>query len=167
MNKIDSVLELTTIFKLAHNLRKNGKTVGFTHGTYDLLHFGHIDFLLNSAKKCDFLIVSVESDENVKSFKDSNRPIVGEKERVGILNSLSCVGTAFINHLPCKMDSYISLYKEIKPDFISYGERFAAEEQIKYQAGKAQVTLLPILHERISGSTTSLIKTILRRYGTN
>ena len=35
-------LQLDTIFSICHNLNRNGKVIGFTHGTFDLFHYGHL-----------------------------------------------------------------------------------------------------------------------------
>jgi len=82
VNKIDSVLALETLFRLTHDLRKNGKIIGFTHGAFDLFHSGNLRFLKDSSKLCDFLIVGVESDQNIPGYKSQNRPVIQENDRV-------------------------------------------------------------------------------------
>ena len=44
------------------NIRKEGKRIGFTCSTFDLLHAGHIAMLAESKSKCDYLIVGLLCD---------------------------------------------------------------------------------------------------------
>lgn len=43
--------------------------VGYFTGTFDLAHFGHLSTIMKAAQLCDKLIVSVSTDEVVKSYK--------------------------------------------------------------------------------------------------
>ncbi len=70
--------------------------VGFTSGTFDLLHPGHIDLLERAKEQCDILVVGVNSDESVRSYKAPGRPIQSESSRLRVLASLACVDYAFL-----------------------------------------------------------------------
>lgn len=65
--------------------------IGFTCGAFDLLHGGHIHFLKESAKQCDYLIVGLHS--NPKTDRPTkNSPIQTMYERWLQLNALRVVG---------------------------------------------------------------------------
>ena len=70
--------------------------IGMTSGCFDLIHFGHIHYLQRCRALCDRLIVAVDSDEMVRAAKGPSRPIIPEKERLELVNSLGCVDAAFI-----------------------------------------------------------------------
>lgn len=55
--------------------------VGFTCGTYDLLHAGHILALKAAKDKCDWLIVGLQSDPTISRPGIKNKPVqeVGER----------------------------------------------------------------------------------------
>lgn len=76
---------------LAQKLRAARKKIVFTNGTFDILHLGHVTYL-QKAKACgDILIVGVNSDKSVKSYKGPTRPINPERDRMGVLAALECV----------------------------------------------------------------------------
>jgi len=53
-----------------------GRRIGFTCGSFDLLHAGHVQYLGAARELCDRLIVAVNSDASVSRYKSPLRPIV-------------------------------------------------------------------------------------------
>lgn len=78
------------------NWAEQGLKVGYTSGVFDLLHVGHVQYLREARSQCDKLIVGVNSDSSVKSYKESTRPVVGEAERMEVVSSLSSVDACFL-----------------------------------------------------------------------
>ena len=52
---------------------------GFTCGTFDLLHAGHILMLKEIKEQCDYLVVGIQTDPSFRSGK--NTPIQSIEER--------------------------------------------------------------------------------------
>lgn len=69
--------------------------IGYTQGTFDTLHYGHIRLLKNAKKQCDFLIVGVNSDSLVEQYKKT-KTIVKEDERREIVSSIKYVDKAYV-----------------------------------------------------------------------
>ena len=67
--------------------------VGYTCGVFDLFHVGHLNLLERCKEMCDVLIVGVCDDKYVKEIKNKE-PVIGEHDRVRILNALKCVDRA-------------------------------------------------------------------------
>jgi len=85
------IISLSQLRSLSSRLRKQGKKIVFTNGTFDILHIGHISYLQKAKSLGQVLMVGVNSDASVKSYKGPHRPINPQKERLLILAALSCV----------------------------------------------------------------------------
>ena len=64
---------------------------GFTCGAFDLLHPGHVHFIHEARKRCDFLIVGLHTDPTIDRPESKNKPIQSVFERYLQLDGLSCV----------------------------------------------------------------------------
>ncbi len=71
--------------------RRQGLTVGFTNGCFDLLHPGHIAILRGAARLCDRLIVGLNADESVSRLKGPSRPVQPAAARAAVLGAIDCV----------------------------------------------------------------------------
>lgn len=100
----------------------SGRTVGFTSGNFDILHPGHIEILTEAKRCCDILVVGVNSDSSVRLYKDSIRPIQGERDRASIVAALKVVDYTFIFNERSNKENILSL----KPDLYIKGGEYGA-----------------------------------------
>ncbi len=77
-------------------IRKNNQTIVTYNGSFDLLHIGHIRSIHEAKQQGDILIVLLNSDNSVKKYKGSSRPIIGENDRAEMLLSLKDVDYVYI-----------------------------------------------------------------------
>jgi glycerol-3-phosphate cytidylyltransferase len=87
------------------------KRVGFTCGTFDLLHTGHALMLEEARDQCDWLVVGVQSDPSLDR-RNKNKPIQAYDERVAMVQSIKWVDEV------CCYDTEDQLYNlliEINP----------------------------------------------------
>ncbi|MFC1780309.1 adenylyltransferase/cytidyltransferase family protein [Patescibacteria group bacterium] len=166
MSKPKPIFSLEILYKMCYDLKKEGKKIGFTHGAFDLFHFSHLDLLKKSEAICDFLIVGIESDEHVETYKSYKRPIVDEKSRTSIIGELNCVDAVFVNDLPLNSQTYTYLYKELHVDCVTIGNEFQYEDIMQEQVLRAGSDLVKLNPVRLY-STTSLISSIIRKYTKN
>lgn len=59
----------------------DGKTVGFTCSTFDLLHAGHITMLREAKNQCGYLICGLQTDPSIDRPTSKNKPIQSLVER--------------------------------------------------------------------------------------
>ena len=59
----------------------DGRRVGFTASTFDLLHAGHILMLADAKSVCDHLIVAVQTDPTIDRPQSKNKPVQSIVER--------------------------------------------------------------------------------------
>lgn len=69
--------------------------IGYTQGTFDLFHIGHLNLINNAKKYCEYLIVGVNSDELVMNYKNKKTNI-NEQNRAKIVNAIKGVDKVII-----------------------------------------------------------------------
>ena len=102
---------------LADRYRRDGKTIVFTNGCFDLLHVGHISLLEEASRLGDILIVAINSDAGVRRLKGTERPIIGQDDRARMLAALECVDHVLI----FDDDTPHRLLEAIRPDVLVKG----------------------------------------------
>ena len=80
-----------TAQRLCAELKQNGNSVVFSNGCFDILHAGHVRYL-NAAKKFgDVMILGLNTDVSVKSFKGDLRPVNSEMDRAEVISGLEAI----------------------------------------------------------------------------
>lgn len=94
------------------------KVIGFAYGTFDLLHDGHRHLLRRARRRCDQLIVAIDSDRFAGELKGPGRPVESAAIRsqnlvaTGLVNLV--VEVASLDHLLAAIDYY-------QPDRVFFG----------------------------------------------
>jgi glycerol-3-phosphate cytidylyltransferase len=71
----------------------DGKRVGFTASTFDLLHAGHVSMLREAKDQCDYLICALQNDPTLDR-PNKNRPVQSIVER-----QLQLAGCKYVNEV--------------------------------------------------------------------
>jgi D-beta-D-heptose 7-phosphate kinase/D-beta-D-heptose 1-phosphate adenosyltransferase len=140
----------------ADSLRRDGKRVVFTNGVFDLLHPGHVRYLLAARAEGDALIVGVNSDRSVGANKGPDRPLTPEHERAEILAALECVDAVVI----FDEDTPDEIIKAVQPDVLVKGADWAADAIVgrdTVEARGGRVVRMPIEQ---GWSTTEIVERI-------
>ena len=69
------------IFNHIKQLKKDGKRIGITFSTFDMLHAGHIAMLSEAKNHCDYLICGLQTDPTIDRPDTKNKPIQSIVER--------------------------------------------------------------------------------------
>lgn len=117
-----------------------GRRIGFTCGSFDLLHAGHVQYLGAARELCNRLMVAVNSDASVSRYKNPLRPIVTERERMYVVAGLASVDVVTL----MEEDRPLSLLLRWKPDLYIKGGDYAEDslrsaEAVKEYGGKVAV----------------------------
>ena len=91
------------------------RPVVMCHGTFDLVHPGHIRHLMHARNKADTLIVSVTSDAHIN--KANFRPFVPQHLRAMNLAVLEVVDYVTVDDNPTPIENITKL----KPDYFAKG----------------------------------------------
>ena len=138
--------------------RRDGKTVVFTNGCYDLLHPGHIRLLETARGLGDLLILALNSDASVARLKGPTRPLIPEQDRAHVACALEAIDAVTFFH----EDTPRELIAAVLPDILVKGADWshfvAGREEVEAAGGK--VMLLPL---EPGYSTTNIEKEILTR----
>jgi len=141
--------------------QSNGEKIVFTNGVFDILHVGHARYLAEAQALGDGLLVAVNADESVRSFKGDLRPIVPLEERMEMLAALSCVDyvTPFVTRTPAP------LIAQIRPAIYVKGGDYREEDLPEAEVVRGyggEVQLLSLVAGR---SSTNIIARICAAYG--
>lgn len=112
-------------------LKRQGKTIAFCSGCFDVFHAGHVIFFNECKDFADIVIVSVGSDKVIRQLKGPNRPVNPEKNRMFIVASMKDVDYVVGDDgdiLPGKINFY-KLMEVIKPDFFILNEDDSAVKE--------------------------------------
>ena len=69
--------------------------IGYTQGVFDMFHIGHLNLLNHAKELCEKLIVGVNSDQLVKTYKGI-KTAIDEKDRREIVANIKAVDDAVI-----------------------------------------------------------------------
>jgi rfaE bifunctional protein nucleotidyltransferase chain/domain len=147
---------LDELIKIAAQARRNGKSVVFTNGCFDLLHRGHVHVLQQAKAAGDLLIVAINSDQSVKAIKGPTRPVAAEMDRLELIAAMEMVDYVILFDEPDPS----KLITAIKPNVLAKGGDWGADgvigaDIVKREGGR--VVLVPYLK---GYSTTEIIERI-------
>ena len=91
--------------------------IGYTQGTFDMFHIGHLNLLKQAKEYCDILIVGVNSDTLVQEYKHKT-PVINQQERAEIMQAIRYVDNVVI----CDTLDKVAMHKWIHFDAIFIGD---------------------------------------------
>jgi rfaE bifunctional protein nucleotidyltransferase chain/domain len=114
---------------LGDRLRATGQVVVWTNGCFDLLHAGHAQSLHAARAFGSVLVVEINSDDSVRRFKGSGRPILPATERAELVAALRCVEyvVVFDNDTPQEC------IRLLRPDVHCKGADYAPPTASRYR----------------------------------
>ena len=131
---------------------RSGKSLVFTNGCFDILHFGHISYLQKAKLLGDILVVGLNSDSSVRSLKGDSRPVNTEFDRAAMLCAMEFVDFVVI----FDDDTPYEMIKAIGPDVLVKGADYEGKVVVGSEFAK-RVELIEFVEGK---STTNIIEKI-------
>ncbi len=127
--------------------RQNGGIIVLANGCFDFFHVGHIRYLAEAKTLGDYLIVGINSDEQVRKLKGDNRPLIPEQERAEIISALRFVDYVTVFPEPTVEE----LIRVLRPDFHAKGTDYTVDsvperEIVREYGGKVAIVGDPKNH---------------------
>ncbi|WP_174296822.1 D-glycero-beta-D-manno-heptose-7-phosphate kinase [Sphingomonas bacterium] len=122
------VMSVAGAAALRRQWEREGLTVGFTNGCFDILHVGHVGLLEFARAQCDRLIVGVNADASVTRLKGPSRPVSPEGDRARLLGAFGFVDAVVL----FAQDTPRALIEELQPDVLVKGADYAVEDIVGY-----------------------------------
>lgn len=124
--------------------KKANQTIVFTNGCFDLIHKGHIHYLMEAKALGDYLIVGVNSNTSVARLKGAERPIKDQQSRVLLLAAMQFVDLVVI----FEEDTPITLIEGLLPDILVKGgdwkpHQIVGSEVVLKHGGQGNKSFIP------------------------
>lgn len=118
----DKIVTLEEVSAIVQQLRGAGKSAVHAHGTFDLLHLGHVRHFQAARELGDVLVVTLTADRFVN--KGPGRPVFSDAARAEMLASLEYVDWVAINYAPDAVDAI----NQIRPSIYVKGQDYQEPE---------------------------------------
>ena len=109
--------------------RNANQKIVFTNGCFDLLHFGHVDYLTKARDLGDRLVVGLNTDGSIKLIKGAARPINNEESRAALLAGMAYVDAVVL----FDEETPINLVSMVMPDVLVKGGDYSIKEIVGHE----------------------------------
>jgi rfaE bifunctional protein kinase chain/domain/rfaE bifunctional protein nucleotidyltransferase chain/domain len=116
------ILSFAACREVLEAARRGGKRLVHCHGTFDLLHPGHLKHLEEAKKHGDLLVVTITSAPFVN--KGPGRPVFGDEERAYQLAHLALVDYVVVVPHPHAIEAI----EQVRPDIYCKGTEYASPQ---------------------------------------
>jgi cytidyltransferase-like protein len=128
----------------------------YTYVAGDIIHYGHLKYLLNAKALGDKLIVGVLTDEAIMEKKP--RPIIPFIERLSLISALDCVDIAIPQETYAPHDNVKNVGADILVESTSHSEKLLAYGRSLMKSLGGRMVILPYYQ----GQSSTKIKEEIR-----
>lgn len=159
-SRLATIADWNTAKEQIRKWQAQGLKVGFTNGCFDIVHYGHVNYLNQARDNCDRLVLALNHDKSVKILKGEDRPINDEMARATVIGALGSVDLVVFfgaekegqDNTPCEIVGYL------KPDILMKGGDYTIDQLPEGQVALSyggEVNIMPLYE---GYSTTNIIK---------
>ncbi|MBN1912855.1 MAG: D-glycero-beta-D-manno-heptose 1-phosphate adenylyltransferase [Candidatus Omnitrophica bacterium] len=145
---------------ILEKLKAAGKSIVFTNGCFDLIHYGHVKYLEEAKKKGDILVVALNSDSSIRKIKGKNRPLVNQKDRLRVVAALQSVDFVTLFH----EDTPYKIIKRLSPDVLIKGADWKIKDIVGRDIVLARGGRVSTIKLTARRSTSNLINQIVKKF---
>lgn len=138
--------------------RRDRKRIVLANGCFDILHVGHIRYLTGAREAGDFLVVGINSDEQVRRLKGDGRPFLPQAERAEMIAALRPVDAVTVFDEPTVEE----LIRAIRPDFHAKGTDYTEDTVPERDVVRECGGLVIIVGDPKDHSSTGLLASVSR-----
>jgi D-beta-D-heptose 7-phosphate kinase/D-beta-D-heptose 1-phosphate adenosyltransferase len=136
--------------------RREGRSVVFTNGCYDLLHPGHIRLLEAARSLGDVLVLALNSDASVARLKGPGRPLIPQAKRAEVAAALQAVDAVTVFDEDTPRELIAALLPDVLVKGADWSHWIAGREEVEAAGGS--VLALPL---EPGFSTTHIVERML------
>ena len=157
-NKQSKILSAPALKNQLEKWRKLKQRIVFTNGCFDLLHYGHIDYLAKARDLGDRLVLGLNTDASISRIKGPSRPVKDEISRSHILAAMQCVDAVIL----FDEETPINLISMISPDVLVKGGDYEVKDIVGHEIvlnNKGKVCTIDFVDGYSSSALIEKIKT--------
>ena len=158
-NSDHKIIDISEIARQVQEWRKNGLSLVFTNGCFDILHAGHIKYLQAASAFADILILGLNSDSSIRKLKGLSRPIISQADRALVLSAIDVVDCVVI----FDEETPAGLIETVLPDVLVKGGDYIVEEIEGYKSVKKNGGRVEVVSFVEGKSTSAIVNLILEK----
>ena len=133
------------------------KKVVLVGGCFDVLHYGHFEYLRKAKLEGQYLIVALEPDERIIKYKN-RQPIHNQKQRAANLSAISFVDHVLLLPELKSYKDYLNLVINTCPNVIAVTAGDPQLENIQKQAARVGATVKEVNNLETGVSSSDIIQ---------
>jgi rfaE bifunctional protein nucleotidyltransferase chain/domain len=155
---VGEVLGESALLERAALARRSGRTIALANGCFDLLHVGHVRYLMGAAAEANVLVVAINDDFSVRALKGPDRPVMPAAERAELVAALEVVDYVLVFSGP----TVGPLITVLEPDVHCKGTDYAADSVPEREVVRAYGGRTAIVGDPKNHSTCDLLARLSR-----
>ena len=158
------ILDYSELKRLIDAHRILGHKIVCTVGSWDMLHIGHLRYLIKAKEKGDILVVGADSDRGIKIYKNELRPVIPQEERMEMLSYQDCIDyVTLVDDIDDQGKWQYELVKTIEPDLFVTTNYSYSSEQIK-AVGQYSKDVLILPRQAENTSSTEIMERTVKKH---
>lgn len=143
--------------------QSQGLKVGFTNGCFDIVHFGHVNYLAQARARCDKLVLGLNHDASVRILKGPERPLHDQDSRAAVIGALASIDMVvfFGAEKEGEDNTPTAALDAIRPDVIFKGGDYTVDQLPEAKVVLAyggEVDIMPLYEGHSTTNTINKMK---------